>query len=116
MNNNILDSLTQILKQRKGADPQTSYVASLYAQGTNKILEKVGEEATEMIIAAKDLDTRRHNGKTDVDPAMELKKEAADLWFHTMVLLTHLELSHQDILDELGRRFGVGGHEEKANR
>lgn len=105
----VLDQLTEVLEQRKRQDPETSYVASLHSKGLNKILEKVGEEATEVILAAKD--TQNHPAQT-----IDVVKETADLWFHTMVMLSALDLSAQDVLDELGRRFGVGGHEEKASR
>jgi phosphoribosyl-ATP pyrophosphohydrolase len=105
----IINELTQVLIERKASDPEASYVASLYNKGTNKILEKVGEEATEVIIAAKDAD-RDDTAKSD------LVKEVADLWFHSMVLLTHLDLTPQEVLDELAARFGVGGHDEKAGR
>jgi len=109
----IIDELAEILRQRRGADPESSYVASLYDAGLDKILQKVGEEATEVIIAAKDADPAQTN-----EPAarQELVKEVADLWFHSMVLLTHVDLGPQDVLDELARRFGVGGHDEKAAR
>ena len=105
----VLDQLTDVLEQRKSQDPEASYVASLHSKGLNKILEKVGEEATEVILAAKDAQT--HPAQT-----IDVVKETADLWFHTMVMLSALDLSAQDVLDELGRRFGVGGHEEKASR
>ena len=107
-NTDIIEALAAVLAARKGADPESSYVASLYAAGLNKILEKVGEEATEVIIAAKDAG---HDG----DHA-EVVKEVADLWFHTLVLLSELELSPDDVFAELGARFGVSGHEEKAGR
>ena len=100
----ILNSLTQILEERKNASSEDSYVASLHAKGLNKILEKVGEEATETLIAAKDKDRE------------EVIKETADLWFHTLVMLSHLDLSAEDVLAELQRRFGLSGHEEKASR
>ena len=105
----IINDLTQVLIERITDDPDQSYVASLYQQGTNKILEKVGEETTEVLIAAKDAD---HNS---ADKG-ELVKEVADLWFHTMVLLIHLDLTPQEVLDELANRVGVNGHEEQASR
>ncbi|MAD93191.1 MAG: phosphoribosyl-ATP diphosphatase [Gammaproteobacteria bacterium] len=105
----VLDQLTEVLEQRKSQDPETSYVASLHSKGLNKILEKVGEEATEVILAAKD-------AQSDPAQTADVVKETADLWFHTMVMLSELGLSAQDVLDELAERFGVGGHEEKANR
>jgi len=104
---NILNELNEVLAQRKAlADtaPDSSYVASLHAKGLNKILEKIGEEATEAILAAKDGD------KT------EIVKETADLWFHSMVMLSHMGLSSSDVLEELQRRFGLSGIEEKASR
>lgn len=100
----ILTQLDQVLAERKGADPDSSYVASLYAAGLDKILKKVGEEAVETIMAAKDGD-KNH-----------LIHEVADLWFHTMVLLAQQNTSSQAVLDELARRFGLSGLEEKANR
>lgn len=104
----ILERLTIILQERRNADPSSSYVAGLHAKGVNKILEKVGEEATEVILAAKDAEV---SGNVE-----ELVKETADLWFHTMVLLGHMESSPADVLDELERRFGTSGLEEKASR
>ena len=89
----VLDELTQILAQRKAGDPEASYVASLHAKGLNKILEKVGEEATEVILAAKDAQDNA-SGKEQV------VKETADLWFHTMVMLSELNLTPQQVLDE----------------
>jgi len=103
MNANILKELTTVLEARKGNSPETSYVASLYAK-PDKMLEKIGEEATETIIAAK-------NGDKD-----KIIYETADLWFHTMVMLAHHDLSPDDILNELARRFGISGHDEKASR
>lgn len=100
----ILQQLDTVLVERKQADPDSSYVASLYAKGLDKILKKVGEEAIETIMAAKEGD-RDH-----------LVYEVADLWFHTMVLLAAQDLSSQDVLDELARRFGLSGLEEKASR
>lgn len=104
----ILERLTIILQERRNADPSSSYVAGLHAKGVNRILEKVGEEATEVILAAKDADA-----SGDVE---ELVKETADLWFHTMVLLDHLGSSPAAVLEELDRRFGTSGLEEKASR
>lgn len=104
----ILTELTRILEERRQADPQTSYVASLHNKGLNKILEKVGEECTETLIAAKDAEI---SGKTD-----DLVYETADLWFHTMVMLSRFNLGPQDIINELARRLNVSGHAEKASR
>ena len=102
----ILNELAEVLQSRKTADPDDSYVASLYAKGLNKILEKVGEEAVEVVIAGKD----HQPGNPD------LVNEVADLWFHSLVLLTHHDLEPQAVLDTLAERFGVGGFTEKASR
>lgn len=104
----ILIELGRILEQRKQADAAESYVASLHQKGLNKILEKVGEEATETIIAAKDY--RRAN------PDESVVKETADLWFHTLVMLSHLDLGPEDVLEELRKRFDISGLDEKAAR
>lgn len=109
---NVLAELTAVLAERRSADPDSSYVASLYAKGLNRILEKVGEEATETILAAKDAagsDARIANRAA-------LVGETADLWFHTMVMLVHLDMDPQEVLEELERRFGLSGHAEKAAR
>ncbi len=105
----VLDELTEVLAQRKSENPETSYVAALHKKGLNKILEKVGEEATEVILAAKDAAADDHQRD-------EVIKETADLWFHTMVMLSELGRTPQDVLDELGKRFGVSGLDEKASR
>lgn len=102
--NDILKQLTEILEQRKGASADSSYVASLHEKGLNKILEKVGEEAVETVLAAKDGDQ------------IEIVKETADLWFHTLVMLSHLNMSAEDVLRELERRFDLSGLDEKAAR
>lgn len=102
--NDVLDRLAQLLEARKGADPQSSYVAKLYAKGMDGILKKVGEEAAETIIAAKDGD------------AQKIVYETADLWFHCMVMLAQAGLRPQDVLDELARREGLSGLAEKAAR
>jgi len=104
----VLAELDSILEQRKSADAGSSYVASLYHKGLDAILKKVGEEATETVMAAKDVAAGAESDK--------LVYEVADLWFHTMVLLADQGLSSQQVLDELGRRFGVSGHDEKAAR
>ena len=104
----VLEQLTAILAERKGGDPESSYVASLHDKGLNKILEKVGEEATEVILAAKD--AGEGGDKT------ALAGEVADLLFHNMVLLSHLDMSIDDVLRVLEQRFGTSGHEEKASR
>ncbi len=100
----ILDQLATVLEQRKASDPNNSYVASLYSKGLDAILKKIGEEATETVMAAKDGDPEK------------IIYEVADLWFHSLVLLSHQNLSPDDVLQELGRRFGLSGLEEKANR
>jgi phosphoribosyl-ATP pyrophosphohydrolase len=100
----ILDKLDEVLETRKQADPGRSYVAALYAGGLDKILKKVGEEATETVIAAKD------------GARGQIVHETADLWFHTLVMLSHLGISHREVLAELDRRFGLSGLEEKSNR
>ncbi len=102
--NDILIELAQVLEARKQAAPEDSYVASLYAKGMDAILKKIGEEATETVMAAKDGDKAR------------IVHETADLWFHTLVLLAQQGLSPDDVLNELGRRFGISGIEEKAGR
>ncbi len=104
----VITALTEVLESRRGADPGSSYVASLYAAGLNRILEKLGEEATETLIAAKDVTPRQ--GQQD------LINETADLWFHTMVMLVHLDIRPESVLDELERRFGLSGIAEKASR
>lgn len=104
--NDVLQQLDAILAARRTASPESSYVASLHHRGLNKILEKVGEEATEVIIAAKDAGENR----------AELVGEVADLWFHTLVMLSHLELDSSAVLDCLAERFGVSGLDEKASR
>jgi phosphoribosyl-ATP pyrophosphohydrolase len=100
----ILEALDAQLLARKGADATSSYAASLYAKGVDGIAKKLGEEAAETIIAAKNPD----------DAA--LVYEVADLWFHTLVLLAHRGLSSQAVLAELARRMGTSGHAEKAAR
>jgi len=108
MNNDVLQQLGAVLEARKQASPDSSYVANLHAKGLNKILEKVGEEATETILAAKDAE---RSGEM-----RELIGETADLWFHSLVMLSHLGLTHEAVLAELARRFGLSGLEEKAGR
>ncbi len=99
-----LHELAAVLEARKGADPESSYVAQLYAKGLDAILKKIGEEATETVLAAK-----------DGDPA-KVVYETADLWFHTLVLLAYQGLGPQAVLAELRRRFGLSGLAEKAAR
>jgi phosphoribosyl-ATP pyrophosphohydrolase len=104
----ILVQLGEILEQRKSADADESYVASLHKKGLNKILEKIGEEATETIIAAKDV--RGDDGK------QALIGETADLWFHSLVMLSHLDMGPELVLEELNKRFNISGLAEKASR
>lgn len=100
----VLIRLGELLEQRKSADPSSSYVAKLYAKGLDSILKKIGEEATETVIAAKSNDKE------------QIIYETADLWFHTLVLLAHAGLKPEDVLNELARREGLSGLEEKASR
>lgn len=102
--NTILKKLTETLEARKKDDPGKSYTASLYRDGLEAILKKVNEEAFETIIAARQGDNK------------ELVHEVADLWFHTLVLMAHKNLSAEDILNELSRREGTSGIEEKESR
>ncbi len=101
---NTLTEVAKILEERKSAEAGSSYVASLYDKGLDAILKKVGEEATEVVMAAKD-------GKSD-----KIVYEVADLWFHTLVLLAQQNLHPDDVLNELERRFGISGLVEKASR
>ncbi len=100
--------LAAVLDSRKGGDPGTSYVARLFGKGDDAILKKIGEEATEVVLAAKDL---RHGGE-----ASKLVGEVADLWFHSLVLLAHFDLGPDAVIAELERREGLSGLEEKARR
>lgn len=101
---NIFKQLEVILEQRKSASADNSYVSSLYNKGTDEILKKIGEESAEVIIATKDGDENK------------IIYEVADLWFHTLVLLRHKNIEVAKIEQELSRRFGLSGLEEKANR
>lgn len=107
-NNDVLQQLAQLLEARKQASADNSYVASLHKKGLNKILEKVGEEAVETILAARDAEAGAD--------AQSVIGETADLWFHTMVMLSHLNLSHEQVLEELRKRFNISGLAEKASR
>ncbi|MEJ2362526.1 MAG: phosphoribosyl-ATP diphosphatase [Gammaproteobacteria bacterium] len=100
----ILQQLARVLEERKHADPESSYVAKLYSKGLDAILKKIGEEATETVMAAKD-------GNLE-----QIVYETADLWFHTLVLLAHQGVGPEAVLAELARRFGLSGLEEKASR
>ena len=104
----VFEVLGDILDDRKNAAADSSYVASLYHKGLNKILEKVGEEATETIIAAKDAQISGDNS--------DVIYETADLWFHSLVALAELGERPEAVVEELKRRFGVSGLEEKASR
>ena len=105
----VLATLQRIIEQRiSGADADSSYVAQLHRQGLNKILEKVGEECVETVIAAKDAQTSGDNSK--------LVHETADLWFHSLVMLAELGESADSVLAELGNRFGISGIDEKLSR
>lgn len=100
----LLSDLAKVLEDRKNADPSSSYVASLYAKGPDAVLKKIGEEATEVVIAAKTQDKQA------------VIHEIADLWFHTLVLLSQFGLQPGDVISELQNRFGRSGIDEKASR
>jgi phosphoribosyl-ATP pyrophosphohydrolase len=100
----ILDRLAEAIERRKGGDPQQSYVARLLADGEDAVLKKIGEEATEAVMAGKSGDRLRIVG------------EMADLWFHCLVALAHYGLGPRDVLMELRRREGISGIDEKATR
>ncbi len=104
MSDDILLRLMAVLESRKGADPESSYVASLYDKGLDTILKKIGEESAETIIAAKSGDKQ------------QIVYETADLWFHCLVMLAQQNLNARLVLEELERRFGVSGVDEKAAR
>lgn len=108
---NILQQIAQVIESRKlvnGGNPDSSYVAKLFSKGDDAILKKIGEEATETVLAAKDA---RVSGDSS-----DLIYECADLWFHTLVMLSHYNLQPQQVLDELARREGLSGLVEKAAR
>ncbi|PHV11278.1 phosphoribosyl-ATP diphosphatase [Chitinimonas sp. BJB300] len=100
----ILTRLADTIDARKGADPATSYTAKLMHKGLDAILKKVGEEAVETVMAAKDGDK------------LHLVREVADLWFHTLILLAQQDLGPNDVLAELARREGISGIDEKNSR
>ena len=104
MKSDILDRIAATIEERKKSDPQKSYVASLFAKGDDAMLKKIGEEATEMVLAAKGGDR------------LHLVRETADLWFHCMILLARHGLGPGDVLAELHRREGISGLDEKAAR
>jgi phosphoribosyl-ATP pyrophosphohydrolase len=101
---NLLERLANVVSSRKGADPDTSYVARLFARGEDAILKKIGEEATEAVMAGKDGDKTR------------IVCETADLWFHSLIMLSYYGLTPDDVLAELKRREGLSGLDEKAAR
>ncbi len=106
-----LNRLADVIESRKlanGGDPEKSYVSRLFAKGDDAILKKIGEEATETVMAAKDVRAGAE--------AAKLLYECADLWFHSMIMLAQFDLKPQAVLDELARREGISGIEEKANR
>ncbi len=110
-NQDILDRLAAVVESRKpanGGDPEKSYVARLLHKGPDAFLKKIGEEATETVMAAKDVDQGADVSK--------LVYEVADLWFHSMVALAHYGVSPSDVVNELARREGLSGLEEKAMR
>ncbi|MEO8487416.1 MAG: phosphoribosyl-ATP diphosphatase [Betaproteobacteria bacterium] len=100
----VLARVAATIESRRGADPDSSYVASLLGKGRDAILKKIGEEATETVMASKDGEPAR------------VAAEMADLWFHCLVLLAHHGLGPADVLAELSRREGRSGHDEKASR
>jgi len=104
MSDDILLRLMAVLESRKDAEPESSYVAGLYGKGLDSILKKIGEESTETIIAAKSGDKR------------QIVYETADLWFHCLVMLAQQNIDARLVLEELERRFGVSGIDEKAAR
>ena len=105
---NTISALEQIVSERKNGDPTTSYIAQLNNEGLNKILEKISEETTEVIIAAKE--------NTATEKPEDVIKEIADLWFHSIVLLHHLNASARSVSQELEKRLGISGLQEKASR
>jgi phosphoribosyl-ATP pyrophosphohydrolase len=108
MNDDVLARLAEVIESRRGGDPEASYVARLLARGEDAILKKVGEEATETVLAAKD--AGRGAAKE------RIVAETADLWFHCLVMLAHYGLRPEQVLAELQRRAGTSGIEEKAAR
>ena len=108
MSDVVLQRLMEVLEARKKASADDSYVASLHSKGLNKILEKVGEESIETILAARDAEVSGDNTKVIY--------ETADLWFHSLVMLSHLGANADSVLEELERRFDLSGLDEKARR
>ena len=104
MSDDVLARLAAVVESRRGGDPSTSYVARLLAHAPDAVLKKIGEEATETVMAAKDGDRAR------------IVAETADLWFHCLVMLAQYDLAPKDVLDELARREGLSGLDEFAAR
>jgi phosphoribosyl-ATP pyrophosphohydrolase len=104
MSDDVMARLARVIESRRGADPATSYVARLLSKGSDAVLKKIGEEATETVMAAKDGDRAR------------IVAETADLWFHCLVMLAQYDLAPADVLDELARREGLSGLDEFAAR
>lgn len=102
--NDILDRLADVIEVRKRGDPEVSYVSRLLAKGEDAVLKKVGEEATETVMAGKD------------GVRLRIVEETADLWFHCLIMLAHYGLRPADVLMELRRREGISGIDEKASR
>ncbi len=111
-----ISKLTQILQERKTADPQNSYVSSLYSEGLEKILAKISEESAETLEAAREVANINTGSALESRRNPHLIHEVADLWFHTMVMLVHLNQDPKWVLEELESRFGISGHAEKAHR
>lgn len=110
--NDILQRLSEVIESRKpanGGNPDTSYVARLFSKGDDAILKKIGEEATETVMAAKD-------ARVEGGDVSKVLYECADLWFHSMIMLAQFDLKPEDVLQELARREGLSGIEEKAAR
>jgi len=108
MSDDVLARPAGVIESRRGGDPEASYVARLLVRGEDAILKKIGEEATETVLAAKDAGRGA--------PKDRIVAETADLWFHCLVMLAHYGLRPQQVLDELQRRAGTSGIEEKAAR
>ena len=105
----VLNAIAAVIAERRDADPETSYVATLNVKGIDKILEKVGEEAVEVILAAKNVDS-------STGDSADVINEVADLVFHIQVMLDRLGISHNDVMAALAARQGLSGLEEKASR
>ncbi|WP_107931251.1 bifunctional phosphoribosyl-AMP cyclohydrolase/phosphoribosyl-ATP diphosphatase HisIE [Campylobacter concisus] len=116
-NYGVIDELYHVIEDRKlNADPQTSYVASLFKKGENQILKKVGEEATELVMAAKELSFAKQTKQDEQKAKNDLIYEAADLCFHALVTLSANNIHPDAVKNELARRFGMSGIEEKRSR